>query len=120
MQAVQTLSRLDRMVPGKEAPFMLDFVNEAEDIYQAFKPYFDATSLQESSDPALLEQLKHALDGFQVYHWSEVEAFARIFYRAPNKQNWLIMITYNAICNRRWTASRRWRTRSSAANSATS
>ena len=87
VQAVQTLSRLNRMVPGKETPFVLDFVNEAEDIYRAFKPYFDATSLQESSDPALLEQLKHALDAFQVYHWSEVEAFARIFYRAPNKQN---------------------------------
>jgi type I restriction enzyme R subunit len=87
VQAVQTLSRLNRMVPGKETPFVLDFVNEAEDIYRAFKPYFDATSLQESSDPALLEQLKYALDGFQVYHWSEVEAFARIFYRAPNKQN---------------------------------
>lgn len=87
VQAVQTLSRLNRMVPGKETPFVLDFVNEAEDIYRAFKPYFDATSLQESSDPALLEQLKHALDGFQVYHWSAVEAFARIFYRAPNKQN---------------------------------
>jgi len=87
VQAVQTLSRLNRMVPGKETPFVLDFVNEAEDIYRAFKPYFDATSLQESSDPALLEQLKHALDGFQVYHWSEAEAFARIFYRAPNKQN---------------------------------
>ena len=87
VQAVQTLSRLNRMVPGKETPFVLDFVNEAEDIYRAFKPYFDATSLQESSDPALLEQLKHALDGFQVYHWSEVEAFARIFYRAPAKQN---------------------------------
>lgn len=87
VQAVQTLSRLNRMVPGKETPFVLDFVNEAEDIYRAFKPYFDAASLQESSDPALLEQLKHELDGFQVYHWSEVEAFARIFYRAPNKQN---------------------------------
>ncbi|WP_310600684.1 type I restriction endonuclease [Desulfobulbus sp.] len=87
VQAVQTLSRLNRMVPGKETPFVLDFVNEAEDIYRAFKPYFDAASLQESSDPALLEQLKHELDGFQVYHWGEVEAFARIFYRAPNKQN---------------------------------
>jgi len=87
VQAVQTLSRLNRMVPRKETPFVLDFVNEAEDIYRAFKPYFDATSLQESSDPALLEQLKHALDAFQVYHWSEVEAFARIFYRAPDKQN---------------------------------
>ncbi|AKH19893.1 type I restriction endonuclease subunit R [Sedimenticola thiotaurini] len=87
VQAVQTLSRLNRMIPGKEAPFVLDFVNEAEDIYAAFKPYYDATSLQESSDPTQLEQMKHELDVFQVYHWSEVEAFARIFYRAPKKQN---------------------------------
>lgn len=87
VQAVQTLSRLNRMVPGKETPFVLDFVNEAEDIYRAFKPYYDATSLQESSDPTQLEQLKHELDGFQVYHWNEVEAFARIFYRVPGKQN---------------------------------
>ncbi|MFA7523729.1 MAG: type I restriction endonuclease [Halothiobacillaceae bacterium] len=87
VQAVQTLSRLNRMIPGKEAPFVLDFVNEAEDIYAAFKPYYDSTSLQESSDPTQLEQMKHDLDAFQVYHWSEVEAFARIFYRAPNKQN---------------------------------
>ncbi|QYJ75712.1 type I restriction endonuclease subunit R [Shewanella sp. FJAT-52076] len=87
VQAVQTLSRLNRMVPGKETPFVLDFVNEAEDIYRAFKPYYDTTSLQESSDPVLLEQLKHGLDAFQIYHWSEVEAFARIFYREPSKHN---------------------------------
>lgn len=87
VQAVQTLSRLNRMVPGKENPFVLDFVNDAEDIYKAFKPYYDATSLQECSDPAQLEQLKHELDAFQIYYWSEVEAFARIFYRTPDKQN---------------------------------
>jgi type I restriction enzyme R subunit len=87
VQAVQTLSRLNRMLPGKEAPFVLDFVNEAEDIYRAFKPYYDATSLQEISNPTQLEQIKHDLDGMQVYHWNEVEAFARIFYRLPNKQN---------------------------------
>ncbi|MBF0178394.1 MAG: type I restriction endonuclease subunit R [Magnetococcales bacterium] len=86
VQAVQTLSRLNRMIPGKEVPFVLDFVNEAEDIYRAFKPYYDATSLQEGSDPSQLEKLKHELDGMQIYQWSEVRAFARIFYRSPNKQ----------------------------------
>jgi type I restriction enzyme R subunit len=79
VQAVQTLSRLNRMIPGKEAPFVLDFVNEAEDIYRAFKPYYDTTSLQEASDPSKLETLKHELDQEQVYHWGEVEAFAQIF-----------------------------------------
>src|ERR1019366_3872904 len=49
VQAVQTLSRLNRKIPGKENPFVLDFVNEADDIYKAFKPYYDATSLQEVS-----------------------------------------------------------------------
>ena len=87
VQAVQTLSRLNRKIPGKDEPFVLDFVNTAEDIYRAFKPYYDATTLQEESDPAKLEQLKHELDQAQVYHWSEVEAFARIFYRSPDRQN---------------------------------
>lgn len=87
VQAVQTLSRLNRKIPGKENPFVLDFVNEAEDIYKAFKPYYDATSLQESSDPQRLEELKHELDAAQVYFWSEVEAFARVFYKAVARQS---------------------------------
>jgi type I restriction enzyme R subunit len=86
VQAVQTLSRLNRKIPGKENPFVLDFVNEAEDIYRAFKPYYDATSLQEGSDPQQLENLKHALDAAQVYFWSEVEAFARVFYKPVARQ----------------------------------
>ena len=86
VQAVQTLSRLNRMVPGKEAPFVLDFVNEAEDIYKAFKPYYDTTSLQETSDPQQLEAMKFELDAYQIYYWSEVEAFARVFYK-PKAQH---------------------------------
>jgi len=87
VQAVQTLSRLNRKIPGKESPFVLDFVNSAEDIYRAFKPYYDATSLQERSDPQQLETLKHELDAAQVYFWSEVEAFARVFYKPLEKQS---------------------------------
>lgn len=87
VQAVQTLSRLNRTYPGKEAPFVLDFVNSAEDIYKAFKPYYDATELQEPSDPSHIEKIKHELDAMQVYYWSEVEAFAKIFYTPIHKQN---------------------------------
>ncbi|MBX3417875.1 MAG: type I restriction endonuclease subunit R [Pirellulaceae bacterium] len=86
VQAVQTLSRLNRKIPGKDNPFVLDFVNEADDIYKAFKPYYDATSLQEASDPQRLESLKHELDAYQVYYWSEVEAFAKIFYKPLDRQ----------------------------------
>jgi type I restriction enzyme R subunit len=87
VQAVQTLSRLNRKIAGKDEPFVLDFVNKPQEIYAAFKPYFDSTSLQESADPDMLPRIKHELDQLQVYHWSEVEAFARIFYRQPDRQN---------------------------------
>jgi type I restriction enzyme R subunit len=87
VQAVQTLSRLNRKIAGKDEPFVLDFVNKPEDIYAAFKPYFDSTSLQESANAEMLPSIKHELDQLQIYHWSEVEAFARIFYRQPDRQN---------------------------------
>ena len=71
----------------KNPPFVLDFVNEAEDIYMAFKPYYNVTTLQEPSDPNHLEQLKHELNVMQVYQWSEVVAFCQIFYLPQYRQN---------------------------------
>lgn len=87
VQAVQTLSRLNRKIAGKDEPFVLDFVNKPDEIYAAFKPYFDSTSLQETAKPEMLPSIKHELDLMQIYHWSEVEAFARIFYRQLDRQN---------------------------------
>ncbi len=86
VQAVQTLSRLNRMIPGKEAPFVLDFVNEADDIYRAFKPYYDVTQMEETTDARQLDELKHELDQMQVYHLSEVQAFREVFYKLPEQQ----------------------------------
>ena len=86
VQAVQTLSRLNRTAPGKDAPFVLDFVNKAEDILNAFKPYYDKTEVVEASDPSRLEALKHELDQAQIYYWREVEEFAGVFYKAPADQ----------------------------------
>ena len=80
VQAVQTLSRLNRAPPGKEPPFVLDFVNDPGGIRDAFAPYYDQTQLLEASDPYRLDELKHELDAMQVYHQIEVEAFARIFH----------------------------------------
>lgn len=86
VQAVQTLSRLNRMYPGKSEPFVLDFVNKAEDILAAFKPYYTVTELEEESDPAHLELLKHELNQMQVYDWQDVESFAKVFYKPMTKQ----------------------------------
>jgi type I restriction enzyme, R subunit len=86
VQAVQTLSRLNRSLPGKEAPFVLDFRNDRDDILDAFRPYYDQTQLDEPSDPSQLEALKFELDRSQVYHWSEVEFFAQVFYKPLDQQ----------------------------------
>ncbi len=86
IQAVQTLSRLNRKIRGKDAPFVLDFVNDAADIFAAFKPYYDRTELLDKSDPSMLERLKHELNQAQIYYWSEVEAFARVFYKPLERQ----------------------------------
>ena len=86
VQAVQTLSRLNRTSPGKAPPFVLDFVNDPENIRRAFEPYYDQTELLAASDPHRLEELKSELDGMQIYHWSEVEAFAQIFYQPAARQ----------------------------------
>ena len=87
VQAVQTLSRLNRKIPGKNDTFVLDFINEQDDIFGAFKPYFDATRLQETSDPSRLEALKHELDSTQVCFASETQAFAKVFYKPPAQQS---------------------------------
>ena len=80
VQAVQTLSRLNRVAEGKELPFVLDFVNDPEVIRNAFAPYYDRTELLSQSDPYQLEALKYELDSAQVYYHVEVDAFAKIFY----------------------------------------
>jgi len=86
VQAVQTLSRLNRIYPGKETPFVLDFVNKAEDILAAFKPYYTVTELESESDPTHLEELKHELNQMQIYDWKEVEEFAKVFYKPLGQQ----------------------------------
>jgi len=86
VQAVQTLSRLNRSYPGKEDPFILDFVNKPADIYAAFKPYYDSTELEKETDPTLLEAIKSELDKMRVYTNIEIEGFAQIFYKPLEKQ----------------------------------
>ena len=85
VQAVQTLSRLNRVAPGKSDPFVLDFVNNPEDIGAAFAPYYDQTQLEAQSDPIVLDGLKHELDEMQVYHHDEVERFAQVYFQPFDK-----------------------------------
>lgn len=80
VQAVQTLSRLNRIAAGKTRTFVLDFVNEAEDIYKAFKPYYESTPLGDEVDPHKLSQLHHELLEHGIFSPEDVNAFAKIWY----------------------------------------
>lgn len=81
IQAVQTLSRLNRTTRGKSDTFVLDFVNEPEDIYTAFKPYYEFTSKGDDTDPQQLNTLAYALAGWKVFTTEEVNAWCEIWFR---------------------------------------
>lgn len=85
IQAVQTLSRLNRTTRGKENTFVLDFVNRPEDIYQAFKPYYEFTPPGEEVDPQHLNTLAHTLAEWQLFSRAEVDAWCEIWFR--NRMN---------------------------------
>lgn len=73
IKAVQTLSRLNRKCPGKEDTFVLDFVNTADEIKEAFQPYYEVTALSEETDPNILYDLQYELNAMQVYTSTEVD-----------------------------------------------
>jgi type I restriction enzyme, R subunit len=79
IKAVQTLSRLNRARPQKTDTFVLDFLNDADTITQAFADYYRTTILSEETDPDKLHDLKATLDGYQVYAWPQVEHLVELF-----------------------------------------
>ena len=80
VQAVQTLSRLNRTATGKEDTFVLDFVNKPEDIYEAFKPYYERTDLGNIPDEEKLGSLGNTLDEWQIYSQSDIDEFADVWF----------------------------------------
>ncbi len=81
VKAVQTLSRLNRTYPGKEDTFVLDFANDRQTIIDSFQPYYEMTTMSETTDPNHLYDLKGKTDSSQIYFQSEVDGFAKIFYK---------------------------------------
>src|SRR5438132_8026269 len=74
IKAVQTLSRLNRIYPGKDEPFVLDFVNDAETIRKAFLPYYEEASLPEETDPNVLYDLMNKIRDARVLWPENIEA----------------------------------------------
>jgi type I restriction enzyme R subunit len=87
VNAVQTLSRLNRTFPNKEETAVLDFANEGDEIQKAFEPYYDRTLLSEGTDPNLLYDLQTRLAEFHVYTASEIDAFAAVWFDPKGTQD---------------------------------
>lgn len=81
VNAVQTLSRLNRIYPPYEKKtFILDFVNTYEDMEEAFKPYFTTTLLSKSVTPDDVYGLDAKIDGFYIFSFEDAEEANKIFY----------------------------------------
>ncbi|MFS8053488.1 type I restriction endonuclease [Rhizobium sp. BR 317] len=77
IQAVQTLSRLNRAHPGKDTTYVLDFVNGSEDILKAFQTYYETAELAGVTDPNLVFDLRAKLDASGYYDSFEVDRVAK-------------------------------------------
>ncbi|MET4144428.1 type I restriction endonuclease [Arthrobacter sp. UYCo732] len=74
--AVQTLSRLNRVTPGKDQTFIIDFVNDPAEILSAFQQYHKEAELSGVTDPDIVHDLQTKLDNSGIYEVSEVELTA--------------------------------------------
>lgn len=85
IQAVQTLSRLNRCTNGKSDTFVLDFVNKPEEIYKAFKPFYEVTELGDIPSSEKLDELAATLDQWKIYFQNELQQFAEIWFNAKQQ-----------------------------------
>ena len=96
IQAVQTLSRLNRIHRLKEDTFVLDFVNDREEIRDAFKTYYEGAEMGEEVDPARMYAIKGELDASGIYLDEEVERFSAVYFKPKRRQSALDHQTMNA------------------------
>ena len=89
IQAVQTLSRLNRCYPGKDTTYVLDFVNDSKDVLEAFKTYYTTAQLADETDPQLVLDLKVKLDATGYYDEPEVERVVKVVMDPNSKQSQL-------------------------------
>ena len=89
LQCVQTLSRLNRVASGKTDTLVLDFVNEPEQVQEAFQQYYQTTTLPEETDPNRLYDLQQRLEDFDLYDEGTLDRFCLVFYD-PNQPDELL------------------------------
>ena len=97
VNAVQTLSRLNRTHPEKKGTMVLDFANDADEIKAAFEPYYETTLLSEATDPNLLYEIqtRSPLPGL---HRRRCRRFRKVYFDPKPRR------TSSTRCSRRWSS----------------
>ena len=90
IQAVQTLSRLNRAHPGKDTTYVVDFVNDTEDVLAAFKTYYSTVAISATTDPNLVYNLRAKLDAAGHYDAFEVERVVEVELKSGARQSELV------------------------------
>lgn len=94
VKAVQTLSRLNRIYPGKEDTFVMDFVNEPEDILEAFKPFYKVTKLDNDIEPNEIYTIERSIYNKQVINKEDVIEFTNIYYKDKHTKSDISTMNY--------------------------
>jgi len=79
---------------------VLDFVNDPEEIQEAFRQYYDGSVMGEEVDPDRLYEVKAELDESGIYLQIEVDAFSRVFFAPKRRQSLADHQTMNALLDR--------------------
>lgn len=87
VKAVQTLSRLNRTMPKKTDTFILDFKNKAEDIKEAFQPFYEVSTLDQAIDPNMLYDAKEKIRKYNLYNDGDVHKVIDLYESSANKQD---------------------------------
>ena len=87
IQAVQTLSRLNRTCAGKTDTFVLDFRNKTDDIYKAFKPFYEVTQAEDLLDAQKLYDLQHQVMEYHLFTLEDTLVFYQCFDPLKDKIN---------------------------------
>lgn len=87
IQAVQTLSRLNRVHRLKEDTFVLDFVNDPEEIQAAFQQFYEGAVMGERVEPSRMYEIKAEMDGSGIYLDEEVHRFCEIYFKPKQRQS---------------------------------
>lgn len=84
---MRTLSRLNRAHPGKDTTYVVDFVNDPEEILEAFRTYYDTAELSNVTDPHLVYDLRMKLDAAGYYDDFEVNRVVEVEFNPKSKQS---------------------------------